>query len=698
MLRHLIVPSLAAALCAGEAAPSPIASLALADGPELSRHWESSLYGKVWSDPGLAWVRQQWAAEQTGVKTAFESVLSSAKGVRGEFLGMTTGTSPKPKLRLQADLGTQAKAMFALCTKQALADAVQVTGADEARLLDRDGPVLARHGTRLVLGFNCDAVPWAVVPVPVDARLAIEYRSFMQAVAEAMPKGEREQFDRTTKQMEPWLGRLGWDASLVQQGMREVLLYDKPSVGMKAVDRVQLDRFPADALAVAGFGLDMAAMWKVAGGSWLDSLDQGMHRGQRLGAEATQREIDAMLAGMGIAGGLQQLVKDLNGTFVIGVTQGIPFPGVSIVVPSSPSVDTLIGVAVGALGAQPPAEGASSVIPVPNLPILVTLARDRTHWLLTSDAQFVQPWLAGKPGGFLASPSGRTMLAKAPAGSYLLGSLDTAGVLRVATPYISMGLSQARQMPNEARQAILAGLTRLTRDSSPSWIWSAAEGTGSRTEAEGPLGMGVVPIAVIAAIAIPNLLESRVTANEAAASATLRSGIFPAQVQFQGGAYIDEDHDGVGEYGTLGEMSGRVKAGRIEAGSMRLLTGSLAEGDTANGYRFRMYLPDGAGGALTSDDKLRTATVAASDAQERFFACYAWPVSKETGRRMFVLINDGQVRSLPWDGQEPVWNAALPGGWTAAPSWPVHTHGRVRPARPAAAEAVEAVPENTPQF
>ena len=46
-------------------------------------------------------------------------------------------------------------------------------------------------------------------------------------------------------------------------------------------------------------------------------------------------------------------------------------------------------------------------------------------------------------------------------------------------------------------------------------------------------------IAIIAAIAIPNLLESRIVSNEAAAGTSLKSGVFPAQVQFQAGGYND---------------------------------------------------------------------------------------------------------------------------------------------------------------
>ena len=53
-------------------------------------------------------------------------------------------------------------------------------------------------------------------------------------------------------------------------------------------------------------------------------------------------------------------------------------------------------------------------------------------------------------------------------------------------------------------------------------------------------------IAIIAAIAIPNLLESRITANEAAAATSLKSGLFPAQVQFQAGGYVDVNGNGRG--------------------------------------------------------------------------------------------------------------------------------------------------------
>lgn len=64
----------------------------------------------------------------------------------------------------------------------------------------------------------------------------------------------------------------------------------------------------------------------------------------------------------------------------------------------------------------------------------------------------------------------------------------------------------------------------------------------------------VAIIALIAAIAIPNLLRSRMSANEASASGALRI-ISTGQVGFQTAAFVDADGDGVGDYGTLPQLA-----------------------------------------------------------------------------------------------------------------------------------------------
>lgn len=68
-------------------------------------------------------------------------------------------------------------------------------------------------------------------------------------------------------------------------------------------------------------------------------------------------------------------------------------------------------------------------------------------------------------------------------------------------------------------------------------------------------------IAIIAAIAIPNLLESRITANEAQSASSLKAGIFPGQTQFQAGGYIDVDGDGRGTFANhIAGMAGGINS------------------------------------------------------------------------------------------------------------------------------------------
>ena len=69
----------------------------------------------------------------------------------------------------------------------------------------------------------------------------------------------------------------------------------------------------------------------------------------------------------------------------------------------------------------------------------------------------------------------------------------------------------------------------------------------------------VAIIAIIAAIAIPNLLAARLASNETSAVATLRS-ICSAQAQFQLSGKVDVNGDGTGEYGLFREMSGAIGA------------------------------------------------------------------------------------------------------------------------------------------
>ncbi|MGQ0612750.1 MAG: DUF2950 family protein [Planctomycetaceae bacterium] len=155
-------------------------------------------------------------------------------------------------------------------------------------------------------------------------------------------------------------------------------------------------------------------------------------------------------------------------------------------------------------------------------------------------------------------------------------------------------------------------------------------------------------IAIIAAIAIPNLLSARLNSNETAGIATLRN-IISAQAQFQTTARADENNNGVGEYGSFGEMSGAVG---VRGGSVlnppvlstafRTVAASRV---TRSGYNYQIFLPDAAGAGIAEDATGGYPSGAVdADLSETTWCAYAWPVSYgNTGNRTFFVNQGGDI-------------------------------------------------------
>lgn len=185
----------------------------------------------------------------------------------------------------------------------------------------------------------------------------------------------------------------------------------------------------------------------------------------------------------------------------------------------------------------------------------------------------------------------------------------------------------------------------------------------------------VAIIAIIASIAIPKLMSARISANENAAIATLRS-IASAQAQLQSSCAIDTDADGGGEYGFFGELAGtagmRIYDAAADAPGVdaaALLDPAIlptAFGDALNtiaggeciieraGYYFKIYLPDAtingdiAGIPEDGPDEVGgftgNGTYPDPDNCEILWCCYAWPVSPEsTGNRAFFINQEGDL-------------------------------------------------------
>jgi type IV pilus assembly protein PilA len=192
----------------------------------------------------------------------------------------------------------------------------------------------------------------------------------------------------------------------------------------------------------------------------------------------------------------------------------------------------------------------------------------------------------------------------------------------------------------------------------------------------------VAIIAIIASIAIPNLLSARLNANESAAIATLKN-ISSAQAQCQASSVIDANNNGAGEYGFFGELSGAVDvrgtATRISPPVLSNAFGNVVGSQvTRSGYVFQMYLPDVTSQGITED---ATGGDAGDDngvdpvRAEVLWCCYAWPSARgNSGKRAFFINQGGDVLSSKnlttaytgagGTGAEPTFDAAFVGTGT----------------------------------
>ncbi len=157
----------------------------------------------------------------------------------------------------------------------------------------------------------------------------------------------------------------------------------------------------------------------------------------------------------------------------------------------------------------------------------------------------------------------------------------------------------------------------------------------------------VAIVAILAMMAVPNLLATRVTSNETVAISALRS-IVTAQLQCQMHAVVDSDGDGRGEALGLDEMCGtrplRASGTLLSPPSLPPSLGLVdANGNVATrGYLLRIYLPNAAGAGLPAT----AANAAAVDANlaEVYWSCVAWPQTRSTsGNAAFFTNQTGDI-------------------------------------------------------
>ncbi len=679
-----IVSGTLATLVAAADAPV-LAQFTIADGQRLAQHFQAGVFGRLWSDPAMVPLRTRLDSmmpmieEELGfAPLALTESLTSAQAT---LFGLPaaagadeiTAYKRSPGFSIQAGLGKLAAQVFAKL-KESGGEPTVVLGAAEAVSLPGKQAILARIGDLLMMGSSAKRlIPGVIAPSPHDLTFRFNGQSIAETARLAMTPEEAKKAEGMLKALHRFLVPATAHIDFAPTHVASRFEAKTTLPFLTPVDLSLCARLPATAYSVYALGFDGGTLWVdlIAPLLAATAVNQGTTTEQLL------EVADQQLVALGSTATFKGLISGLRGTMLVAQTPGAPFPGYTIGIPRSPAFDELVGILLKQIGNDLPAEGEATPLAIPNLPLPVSLVRDRGHWLLSSDTALASAWSSTADGGWMTSPLGKLASAKTGTGALMVAVSDTAAELRAVQGYVGMGLGSLPLEPKE-KQAVMRGFSSLIANAGLSHEVLQQRGEMLVSEGQSMLGgSGLMVAAVVAAIAIPNLLESRTTSNEAAAAATLKSGIFPAQIQFQAGGYRDLDGDHVGEYGFLSELAGGPIAGQKADLRVNLLMPAERWMDAApqsNGYHYAIYLPDGKNGAYGADQP-NPPKGAAINEGERCFVAYAWPIDGDSGRKAFALSFNGVVYATPaadLGGEAPAWNALFGGddsGWQDAPTW-----------------------------
>lgn len=654
------------------AVDGPLVDAEIAPVSGLVRGWPGSVLQRALDGPASAPLRdmldRMLSEERTRLRDA-KGLLLAARSLRIRCDG--EDDAGQPVWAVQADLGTRApQAVRSLVAGARFPWVRTVAAADEAWQID--GIAIARFGGVVACGR-----PVGLLPLPpLSGRGDIRVRSDLRACAAAVRRSvgeDRPVLAAVVEALASGWGRIEAQVAQTSAGSTWSGRLDGDVGGLRPLDRVVLAELPVEAIGVVLAGVDGRRWWTGHGAALAAAI-----------TASASADIAAALADPAVRGGLQGLVSSCEGTIAVVATPGVPVPGFSVLLPRGPGLDAFLEAWCRRRGAVFPDEGAHVLLPVPELPVPVLLARARGRWLLSSDAGFAASW--GGSGRRTASGTLVKALAdRAPADACVMAAWDGGALLRSAAGLFADAVAGLRGMDGDDRQSLLAASTRLSTLLEPARQWAVARDGALDIAGEG--GDLLWPSAVMAAaLSVPGWIEGSIPPAEAAAVATLRSALFQAQLRFQADARVDQDGDGIGEYGFLGELAGRRPLAIRKDAALRQLPAEFATGDVSGGYRFAVWLPDGHGGAMgePAQEGARPSIVgpggaADADEQESGYVIYAWPATEGSGRRIFAIDQRGQVYEALWDGQEPRWNSLYDGGgWLDEPAWPALKRGARR--------------------
>ncbi|MFM2089707.1 MAG: hypothetical protein RLZZ127_196 [Planctomycetota bacterium] len=485
-------------LTAGEAAPTPLATVTIAGGDTVAQAWTRSLYGRLLAQPALAWFS---LPEDPSAPWPY---LRTAAGARSEVLIDANGRLCSRTVIVAGAQATAAAATIAaalgLAPVRMPGAEVAWTGAGPVKPMFAPGATVAAGRGLLALG---DGMPARLsTPNPAIHHIEVDIQTGALAAAlwplatMQMAPAERPSPALAALIQERFVPkRIAIDLDLVPEGTRESATFAWSTAVrvLEPIDPGVLAALPADALALAAIGISGSRAWSAVADPIVDAVVAARSREKPAPtAKSILADIDARLAQDGAPGGLRTLVEGAGGTWAVAVVPAKSGVALVVLTPRSAVIDRIVeGWAVGATAAR------RLELRVGETPAWAV--RQPGAWWISGDAALV-------PGR--QHPA---LLGPLPAKTVAALAVDTAAVLRTAAPAIA-GL-------NATGAAIAEAAARLA---GPQRTIATAEAGSVVVDGRGPLG--IAPLLVIApTMILPAIDMVREAANTRAADLAAES-------------------------------------------------------------------------------------------------------------------------------------------------------------------------------
>ncbi len=474
---------LAAMLAAGEA---PLIEVTLADGATLDRHWQASPYGRLWADPALAGARKQVQKEINALATTIGidpcAAVSGSTGARllvGDFARLTDAVQPIASARLE--LGTFSPVAAAAMQTHLIPLMPGSFGVS----------CLAGGSKRVDLtwGAGVDAAAFDIPPRTVkgDLSLAVDVRRSLDRLIANVPGAATGSIAKLRALWGDTSGDATLAIDLVPEGIRERWLSPK-GPAIPGFNPITLDpgRIPKDAIFFAVVGLDGKTAWPAWSGLiWQLAAMADAEPNRAMTPAEAEQSFNADLNRIGFRAPIGELVSGLNGTVMLAVQPGMPFPIFTLAVPTSPALDRMVDDLLKSRNLTAPARGKTVPVTIGRNPLPFFLLREQSYWVVSNDDKGIESWLSPPDAKRALNPLFQATRAKAPSDTWAIVGLDTQALLRLMQPFLPM-LVQTQDPADLG--AVVQVWPKIIEMTQSEWLVAGREKGRTTYEAQGPAG------------------------------------------------------------------------------------------------------------------------------------------------------------------------------------------------------------------